>query len=113
VAELVLPPNVTLVSKGFPAGAAECAHDWRVNPVVCATTDGPEWGRERELWLCVNCKVQVAGPPLGRYPDPRGGQPVAPFDPTTWVRRQGADFVTRDVAAGTTLYDPRATAPDA
>lgn len=85
MAELVLPPNVTLVSTGFPAGAVECDHDWRVNPVVCATTDGPEWGRERELWLCTKCRVQVAGPRLRPSSDTKTRR--GPFDPTTWERR--------------------------
>lgn len=85
MAELVLPPNAVLVSKGFPSGATECVHDWRVNPVVCATTDGPEWGRERELWMCVKCQVQVAGRPLSSVPKSKAS--VYPFDPTTWERR--------------------------
>lgn len=82
--QLVLPPNATLVSKGFPAGVTECAHDWRVNPAVCATTDGPEWGLERELWTCVKCQVQVAGPRLRPH---KPSTPVSVFDPSTWERR--------------------------
>ena len=66
----------------FPAGARpECAHDWRLNPVVVATaTTG-----DSELWTCAKrCGAQVVGPRLSSVPS---SKPVTWNDPATWERR--------------------------
>lgn len=70
-----------LQQQGFPAGATpECAHDWRVNPVVVATTTTGDC----ELWTCVKCKAQTAGPRLSGV---QSKHPVNPFNPETWELR--------------------------
>lgn len=67
---------------GYPSGATpECDHDWRLNPVVCATTtDG-----DHELWTCANgCGAQIVGPKIDWNTYIRRGK-GHPFDPRTWL----------------------------
>lgn len=67
----------------FPAGAKpECVHDWRMNPVVVATTTTTG---DCELWTCAKrCGAQVVGPRLSSVPS---SKPVTWNDPATWERR--------------------------
>lgn len=60
---------------------SSCAHDWRVNPVVVATTRTGDC----ELWTCAKCGAQVVGP---RLPAVQSSSPgVVWNDPSTWAHR--------------------------
>jgi len=79
-----------LAFRGFPAGAVDCDHDWRVNPVVCATTTAADC----ELLMCLKCGAQTAGKPLVPFKRPfrKPGitldSPVRWNDPATWEKAQ-------------------------
>lgn len=67
-----------------------CEHDWRLNPVVVATSDHGDC----ELWTCAKCKVQRRGPVLRQVvTNPSKSHSVVlsempwPMSPETWERR--------------------------
>lgn len=75
-------PGISSQPAGIPAGATPaCDHDWRLNPVVVATTTTGDC----ELWTCAKrCGAQAVGPRGSSVPS---SKPVTWNAPATWERR--------------------------